>query len=67
MSARLGQPMTVRALDRVSGLPPGIGLITFVVGHWMAVVSGFAGLGMVRTAAIVTGLLGLVVFLVTAD
>ena len=67
MSACWGQPMTVRALDRVSGLPPGLGLMTFVVGHWMAVVSGFAGLGMVRTAAIATGLLGLVVFLVTAD
>lgn len=59
--------MTVRALDRVPGLPPGLGLMTFVVGHWLAVVSGFAGFGMVRSLAIVTGLIGLVVFLVAAD
>ena len=59
--------MTVRAPDRISGLPPGLGLMTFVAGHWFMAVSGFAGFGMVRSLAIATGLVGLVVFLVTAD
>lgn len=58
--------MTVRAPDRISGLPPSLGLMTFVAGHWFMAVSGFAGFGMVRSLAIATGLVGLIVFLVTA-
>jgi hypothetical protein len=41
--------------------------MTFVAGHWLMAVSGFAGFGMVRSLAVATGLVGLVVFLVTAD
>ena len=59
--------MTVRALDRASTLPPGLGLMAFVAGHWLAVASGFMGFGMVRSIALVAGLVGLVVFLVAAD
>jgi len=59
--------MTVRVPDRISGLPTGLGLMTFVAGHWLMAVSGFAGFGMVRSLAVATGLVGLVVFLFTAD
>ena len=59
--------MTVQALERVAGFPPGAALATFVGGHWLAIVAGFAGMGMLRSLSVATGLLSLVVFVVTAD
>ena len=67
LGSREGQPMTTRVLDRASDLPAGMGLMLFAAAHWLVVVAGFLGFGMVRTVALGASLLGLVLFLTRAD